>query len=181
MSCLLKLFRKKQRPPASAKEIPIQNPLRSERFSVSLTLEGVLPDRDFELGLLENYLIKRISEIKVQSFRAYMNATIWYQKGDMRKYAAYMTERRYHSEKIRQIGKRLIEVQVKRLELQSPPYLELPPPVKIDEVGTYSMVQGHDVTNYLPPKMVNSCTLGRQSKNHANTLSSAPPHLRGRF
>lgn len=179
MSCLLKLFQRKK-PQLHIPTARVQRPAHSERFEVAITLEGPLPERDFELGILELELQKKLSHAKKRSFLALTNSQYSYQKGDMKKYVHFLNEKKRHSEELERIGRRLSEVVTKRVDLQTVPPLQLPPPAKIETMLPVTYQLTENVPSCSPQKLVYSRPIGRPRSHLADCIPAAPPHLRGR-
>ena len=176
MSCILRLFGFRRTIPTPAPPPPKPSKTDSQRFSVTISLEGALPERDYELGILEEELVKKIASTKRRSFLAYKNACYYHQKGDMRRYVHYMNEKRIFTETIQKTSQRLMQVLEKRNELTYPPPLELPPP-KLENEIINPVRQLQNVPNHPSPQMVSSRPLGRPRSSVANTLPSAAPNL----
>jgi hypothetical protein len=179
MSCILRLFGFRRNPQPPAPLAPKSTKADSQRFSVKITLEGPLPERDYELGILESELIKKIAASKRKSFLAYKNACYHHQKGDMRRYVHYMNEKRIFTETIQKTSARLMQVLEKRNELAYPPPLELPPP-KLENEVINPVRQLQNVPNHPPSQMVSTRPVGR-SRSHLSYLVPPPPsnlHLR---
>ncbi len=171
MSCILRLFGF-QRPPT-------RKPQDSQRFSVNISLEGPLPERDYELRILEEELVKRISATKKKSYLALKNACYYQQKGDMRRYVHHMNEKKNFTEEIQKISKRLMDVLEKRNDLSNPPPLELPPP-KIENTVANPVWQLQNVPNHPSPPLVSTRPVGRSRSYLANTLPPAAANLHRR-
>jgi hypothetical protein len=167
MSCILCLFGKK----------PSRQRPAEESFTISTALEGPLPEKDFELDLLEQHLVFRLTEINKKVNLAYANAAYMKQKGDMKRYLIYLNERRRHIEELQRISKRHMEVVEKRAMF---PYTSSPPP-KVETVATFNPVQQvPNVPNSPSPKLLSARPVGRPRTHATNLLSSQAPHLRGR-
>ena len=171
MSCILRIFQKKPaRPP------------ESEPYEVSTALEGPLPDKDFELDLLEQHLTQRLVQINKKANIAFANANYMHQKGDMKRYLTYLNERRRHAEMLKKVSARHMEVMEKRAVLPyispSPPSHIPPTQLKLEIATVQNPIQ--KVPNYPSPPFVSSRPVGRTRAHNSNFLSQAPPHLRGR-
>ncbi len=174
MSCILRLFGIRQPPQPSPP--PLRKTNDSQRFSVNISLEGPLPERDYELGILEEELVKRIASTKRRSFLAYKNACYYHEKGDMRRYLHYMNEKRLFTENIQKTSKRLMDVLERRNDLAFPPPLALPPP-KLENATINPVRQLQNVPNHPSPPLVSTRPLGRSRSHLADTLPAASANL----
>lgn len=180
MSCILRIFGIRRNPNhfPTLPPLPPLPPARriakpdSQRFSVTVSLEGPLPERDYELGILEDELRKKIASAKKRSFLAYKNACYFHQKGDMRRYVHFMNEKKTHTEMIQKISARLMEVLEKRNTMCYPPPLELPPP-KLENQTVNPVRHLQNVSNYPSPQMVSTRPIGR-SRSHLSNLIPTP-------
>lgn len=145
MSCILRIFGIKRGPPRSEKFSKKGQP--SERYLVNISLTGHLPERDYELSILEEELVRRIGAAKKKSIVANKNAHYLYEKGDIRRSIQFLNERKALTEEIEKTSKRLMEVIEKRNELMYPPPLNLPPP-KLENVTINPVKQIKDVANH---------------------------------
>ncbi len=174
MSCILRLFGIKQEPKGAPRQrIPNQE---SEKYSVKISIVGPLPERDYELGILEDELVKRIASAKRRSFLAYKNACYYHEKGDMRRYVHYMNEKKTFAEDIQRTSKRLMEVLERRNDLAYPPPLTLPPP-KLENATINPVRYIKNVPNHPSPPLVSTRPIGRSRSHLADTLPPPPPDL----
>ena len=176
MSCILRLFGIRPPPPRAPPPPPPKKPNDSQKFSVKVSLQGPLPERDYELGILEEELVKRIASAKRRSFLALKNACYYHEKGDMRRYVHYMNEKKTFTEDIQRTSKRLMEVLERRNDLAYPPPLSLPPP-KLENATINPVRQLQNVPNHPSPPLVSTRPLGRSRSHLADTLPAASTNL----
>ena len=174
MACILRIFQRKSKRKLLQAE--------SERFAVSISVDGTIPDTLQELYVLEECLSKRMSHINKKVTLAFTNAMFAKQRGNMRKYLAYITEHKKGSEEVRALGKRLVEVVERQNNLL---YGEVVRPVanppKIENTVIYNPVhKSLNASIYSSPKLVSSRPIGRPRPSSPNTISSQASDLSGR-
>ncbi len=142
-----------------------------------ITFEGPLPEHDYELGILEDELVKRIASAKRRSFLAYKNACHYHEKGDMRRYVHYMNEKKNFAEDIRRTSKRLMEVLERRNDLAYPPPFSPNQQPKLENSTINPVRQLQNVPNHPSPQMVGTRPFGRSCSHLADTFPPPPPDL----